>query len=172
MMIVRPAQRKDVPQIFSLIRKLAEYENLAHEFHGNVSDLENHLFGERRFLEAFVGEVNGELVGYALYFFNYSTFLTKPGIYLEDLFVLESFRNQGLGRALLNAIGKKAAEIGAGRIEWSVLDWNEGAIRFYKSLGAKILPDWRICRLSGEDLDQFIKVSRSIFPQQPKDLHP
>lgn len=98
------------------------------------------------------------MVGYAIYFYNYSTFLTKPGIYLEDLFVHPEYRKRGIGRALLRALGKKAQEMNAGRIEWSVLDWNEPAILFYQKIGAKILPDWRICRIAGKDLEEFIRA--------------
>ncbi|MEA5523363.1 GNAT family N-acetyltransferase [Limnoraphis robusta] len=155
MIETRPAKRGDVERIFSLIQELADFERLSHEFQGNVNDLEEHLFGTKPYLHAIVAELKSEVVGYALFFYNYSTFLTKPGIYLEDLYVLPHHRKKGIGKSLLSAVAQRGKEIGAGRFEWSVLDWNEQAIRFYKSMGAKILPDWRICRLSGDDLDNF-----------------
>ncbi|WCL49245.1 GNAT family N-acetyltransferase [Leptospira sp. GIMC2001] len=155
MIETRPAKRGDVERIFSLIQELADFERLSHEFKGNVKDLEEHLFGTKPYLQAIVAELKSEVVGYALFFYNYSTFLTKPGIYLEDLYVLPHHRKKGIGKSLLSAVAQRGKEIGAGRFEWSVLDWNEPAIRFYKSMGAKILPDWRICRLSGDDLDNF-----------------
>lgn len=141
-----------------MIQELADYERLSHEFQGNLENLKSHLFGEKRYIEALVAEYKNDVVGYAIFFYNYSTFLTKPGIYLEDLFVHPLHRKKGIGRALLQELGKIAKEIDAGRIEWSVLDWNEPAIQFYKNLGAKILPDWRICRLSGKDLKSFIQA--------------
>lgn len=158
--MIRKATQDDLPRIFALIQELADFEKLSHEFEGNLKDLEEHIFGERPYLYALVAEQDKQVVGYALYFFNYSTFLTKPGIYLEDLYVMPNFRKRGLGKALLLHLGKIAEEIGAGRIDWSVLDWNEPAIQFYKSLSAKIYPDWRVCRVAGEDLKNFIQKGK------------
>ncbi|MEM8830117.1 MAG: GNAT family N-acetyltransferase [Cyanobacteria bacterium P01_G01_bin.19] len=149
---IRPATSNDVGDIFQLIQALAEYENLTHQVTGTKADLYEHLFGSRVYAEAIVAEVDRQVVGFALFFPNYSTFLTKPGIYLEDLFVLPEFRRQGIGKAMLVYLGKLAIGRDAGRLEWSVLDWNESAIAFYQSMGAKVLPDWRTCRVSDEAL--------------------
>jgi GNAT superfamily N-acetyltransferase len=149
---IRQAIADDVPSIFNLIQALAEYEQLSHQVTGTVADLQAHLFGSQVFAEAIVAEWESKLVGFALFFPNYSTFLAKPGIYLEDLFVLPEYRRQGIGKALLAYLGKLAVERGAGRLEWSVLDWNESAIAFYQSMGAKVLPDWRICRVTNDTL--------------------
>jgi GNAT superfamily N-acetyltransferase len=116
-----------------------------------------HLFADRPAVECIVGDVDGEVVAFALFFTNFSTFLAKPGLYLEDLYVQPAHRGTGLGKALLEHLGRLAAERGCGRFEWSVLDWNERAIRFYEGLGATVLPDWRICRISGERLAAFAK---------------
>jgi GNAT superfamily N-acetyltransferase len=160
--MIRAAKKEDIPYIYSLIQELAEFEKLSHEFKGNIQDLENHIFGEKPFLYALVAELGGKIVGYALYFYNYSTFLTKPGVYLEDLYVKPNCRKQGIGKKLLLELGTIAENIGAGRIEWSVLDWNESAIEFYKSMGAQILPDWRICRVAGIDLENFQAKSKAV----------
>lgn len=156
---IRPAIADDVPQIFGLILALAEYEQLKHQVTGTVEDLQQHLFGDRIYAEAIVVEVNSKIVGFALFFPNYSTFLTKPGIYLEDLFVLPEYRRRGIGKAMLSYLGKLAIARDAGRLEWSVLDWNESAIAFYQSMGAKILPDWRICRVTESALTDLAAVS-------------
>ncbi|NER32961.1 MAG: GNAT family N-acetyltransferase [Oscillatoria sp. SIO1A7] len=146
--IIRPATRDDVPVLFELIKALAEYEKLSHAVTGSAEVLAEHLFGERPCAEAILAESDGQKVGYALFFYNYSTFLTKPGIYLEDLFVLSDYRGRGIGKALITYVFQLAKERGCGRVEWSVLDWNEPAQEFYRHLGADILPDWRICRLT------------------------
>lgn len=149
---IRRAIARDVPAIFDLIKALAEYAKLSHQVTGTVDDLQNHLFGNQVSVEAIVAECEEKLVGFALFFPNYSTFLTKPGIYLEDLFVLPEYRRQGIGKAMLVYLGKLAVKRGAGRLEWSVLDWNQSAIAFYQTMGANVLPDWRICRVTGEAL--------------------
>ena len=145
---IRQAIPDDVADIFNLIKALAEYEKLTHQVTGSKEDLSNHLFGSRVYAEAIVAEVDREIVSFALFFPNYSTFLTKPGIYLEDLFVLPEYRRQGIGKAMLSYLGKLAVKRDAGRLEWSVLDWNESAIAFYQSIGAEVLPDWRTCRVT------------------------
>jgi GNAT superfamily N-acetyltransferase len=150
---IRQANVNDIPQIFSLIKALAEYEKLSHQVTGTVEQLQEHLFGKRIYAEVIITEIDQKTVGFALFLPNYSTFLTKPGIYLEDLFVLPEYRRQGIGKAMLSYLGNLAIERNAGRLEWSVLDWNESAIAFYQSLGAKVLPDWRICRVSEEALE-------------------
>lgn len=152
--LLRPAQPKDVPAIFELIEALAEYEKLSHAVEGNAAALHEHLFGSRPYIEAIVVEYGEKSVGFALFFYNYSTFLTKPGIYLEDLFVLPEYRRQGIGKLMLQYLAKLAVERGCGRLEWSVLDWNEPAIAFYQRMGAKILQDWRICRVTDAALTQ------------------
>lgn len=150
--ILRPAAPADVSVLFELIRALAEYEKLSHAVTGSAAELEQHLFGDRPYAEAIVAECDGKAVGFALFLHNYSTFLTKPGIYLEDLFVLPEYRRRGIGKAMLSYLAELAVDRGCGRLEWSVLDWNSPAIAFYQSLGASILPDWRICRVTGEEL--------------------
>ena len=149
---IRSATIKDINAIFYLIKALAEYEKLSHLVTGNTQELEQHLFGEKPYIEAIVTEVKEEVVGFALFFNNYSTFLTKPGIYLEDLFVLSQYRRQGIGTAMLRYLADLAVTRNAGRLEWSVLDWNENAISFYQKMGATVLPDWRICRVTGKAL--------------------
>lgn len=149
-LILRPAQPSDELALFSLIKALAEYEKLSHAVTGSADALKEHLFGDRSYVEAILAEYSGQAVGFALFFHNYSTFLTKPGIYLEDLFVLPEYRRQGIGKALLNYLARLAVERDCGRLEWSVLDWNEPAIAFYRRMGASVLPDWRICRVEGD----------------------
>jgi len=147
---IRGARRGDEAGIFALIAALAEYEQLTHAVTGNAESLAEHLFGARPCIEALVAESGADLLGFALFFTSYSTFLTRPGLYLEDLFVLEPHRRRGIGRALLARLAALALERGSGRVEWSVLDWNASAIAFYQSLGASVLPDWRICRVTGD----------------------
>ncbi len=151
---LRPATPDDVPVLFRLIQALAEYEKLAHAVTGNAAALSEHLFGSRPYVEAILAEYPGQVVGFALFFFNYSTFLTQPGIYLEDLFVLPEYRQQGVGKAILTYLAQLALERNCGRLEWSVLDWNEPAIAFYRRMGASVLDDWRICRVTGNSLTQ------------------
>ena len=145
---IRQAVIDDVPHIFGLIEALAAYEKLSHQVTGTVEQLQEHLFGSRIYAEAIVVESENKIVGFALFFSNYSTFLTKPGIYLEDLFVLPEYRRRGMGKAMLSYLKELAIARDAGRLEWSVLDWNESAIAFYQSMGAEVLPDWRTCRIS------------------------
>jgi GNAT superfamily N-acetyltransferase len=140
--------------LFSLIQALAEYEKLSHAVTGNAEALKEYLFGSRPYAEAILVEYGGQTAGFALFFHNFSTFLTQPGIYLEDLFVLPEYRRQGIGKALLTYLANLAIERGCGRLEWSVLDWNEPAISFYRSMGAAILEEWRICRAEGDSLTQ------------------
>lgn len=150
---IRQAVTKDVSVIFALIQALANYEQLIHQVTGTEKDLREHLFGARVYAEAIVAELDNTVVSFALFFPNYSTFLTKPGIYLEDLFVLPEYRRQGIATAMLSYLGRLALERNAGRLEWSVLDWNQSAIAFYQKMGATVLPDWRTCRVTGNCLD-------------------
>jgi GNAT superfamily N-acetyltransferase len=154
---LRVAEPRDVPAIVGLIRELAEFEKLSHLCQVSAESLAPHLFGDKPVVESVVGDVDGQVVAFALFFTNFSTFLAKPGLYLEDLYVQPARRGTGLGKALLEHLGRLAAERGCGRFEWSVLDWNERAIRFYEGMGATVMPDWRICRISGERLAGFAK---------------
>jgi GNAT superfamily N-acetyltransferase len=149
---IRPARPGDVPLILTFIRELAMYERLAHEVAATEVDLHQSLFGERPIIEAVIAGLDGVDVGYALFFPNFSTFLAKPGLYLEDLFVRPSARGFGVGRALLEHLAQLTVERGWGRFEWAVLDWNEPSIEFYKKMGARAMDEWTIFRLTGEAL--------------------
>lgn len=150
--IIRKAEKEDVPVILDFIEKLAEYERLSHEVVATGADLERYLFGDEKVAEVVIG-YEGELpVGFALFFHNFSTFLGKPGIYLEDLFVLEAHRGKGYGTKLLASLAALAMERNCGRLEWAVLDWNEPSIEFYKSLGARMMNEWIVNRMTGESL--------------------
>jgi GNAT superfamily N-acetyltransferase len=152
MAAIRAARREDVPEILRLIRALAEYEKLAHEVVATENLLAAHLFGAKPAAEVLLAEEGGRAVAMALFFQNYSTFLARPGLYLEDLFVEPAHRGKGIGKALLQAIARLAVERGCGRFEWSVLDWNTPSIEFYKRLGARPMSDWTIFRVTGEAL--------------------
>ena len=149
---VRFATRADLPVIVSLIRALAVYEKLEHLATATPERLEPELFGDGSVIECLVGEQDGEPVGFALFFHNFSTFLCRKGLYLEDLFVRPSARGTGMGKLLLQRLAQIAVERGCGRFEWSVLDWNVDAQAFYAKMGATMLPDWRICRVTGDAL--------------------
>ena len=151
---VREATVGDAPLILSFIRELAEYEKLSHEVVATEGALRETLFGERRYAEVLIGEHDGSPAGFALFFHNYSTFLGKPGLYLEDLYVRRAFRGSGIGRALLSRLARLAVERGCGRLEWWVLDWNEPSIGFYESIGAVPMDDWTVYRLTGEPLER------------------
>jgi GNAT superfamily N-acetyltransferase len=150
---VRGARREDVPLVLDLIRELAEYEKLSHEVVATEDSLLEWLFGDRPAAEVLVAECGGEAAGFALFFHNFSTFLGKPGIYLEDLYVRPRFRRSGIGTLMLTRLARLARERGCGRLEWSVLDWNEPSIRFYESLGAVAMDDWTVHRMTGEALE-------------------
>ncbi|MBN8493057.1 MAG: GNAT family N-acetyltransferase [Burkholderiales bacterium] len=152
---LRAAEPRDLPAIVGLVRELADFEKLTHLVQVTPEKLHPHLFGERPVAEALVAECGERVVGFALYFTNFSTFLGQPGLYLEDLYVQPAHRGQGIGRALLLHLGQLARERGCGRFEWSVLDWNVDAIRFYERMGATVMPEWRICRVAGTALEQF-----------------
>lgn len=147
---IRSATENDVPVIFALIKELAEFEKLADQIKTSEIELRNTLFGKDRFVEILIAEYEHKVVGQALFFKNFSTFLGKPGIYLEDLYVKPEMRGKGIGKALLDKIIQLAKERNYGRVEWSVLDWNEPAINFYKKIGAKPLDDWTIFRLTAD----------------------
>jgi GNAT superfamily N-acetyltransferase len=150
--VIRAATAADVPAIAQLIRGLAEYEKLTHAVSLDEDRLAAHLFGPRPYAEALLAEDAGAVVGFALFFHNYSTFRTRPGLYLEDLYVVPEHRSQGHGKALLVALARLAVERECSRLEWSVLDWNAAAIGFYRKLGAVPLDEWTVYRLAGDAL--------------------
>ena len=149
---IRAAEPRDLADIVRLIGRLAEFEHLEHLMQATPETLGPHLFGAKPVAEARVVERGGAVVAFALFFTNFSTFLARPGLYLEDLFVEPEQRGRGIGKALLAHLAGLAAERGCGRFEWSVLDWNENAIRFYERMGATVMPEWRICRIAGDTL--------------------
>jgi len=150
--MIRPAIPADTPTICHLIRALAEYERLADRVIFQEYQVREHLFGPRPFAEVLLAEEAGEVVGFALFFHNYSTFRGKPGLYLEDLFVRPDYRGRGHGKALLLALARVAIERGCARLEWAVLNWNEPAIGFYRALGATPMNDWTVFRLQDDAL--------------------
>ncbi len=152
--VIKKARLGDSGLILDFISKLAEYEKLSHQLIATTGDLDKYLFSEDAVAEVIIGYYNDKPAGFALFFHNFSTFLGKPGIYLEDLFVLEEFRGQGFGKKLLTYLASLAVERNCGRLEWAVLDWNEPSIQFYKSLGANIMNEWLINRLTGETLNE------------------
>ncbi len=172
---IRPAEPSDVPAILGLIRELAEFEQLLHLVQATPEKLQAQLFGPRPAAECVVADAPADhaaraqqvhdqdqdqaapLVAFALFFTNFSTFLAQPGLYLEDLYVQPAQRGHGLGKALLQHLGALAVERGCGRFEWSVLDWNETAIGFYRRMGATVMPDWRICRITGQQLQVYAR---------------
>ncbi len=153
---IRKAEKADVSLVLDFIKKLAAFERLSHEVVATEEQLAKYLFGEEQVAEVVFGYYRDVPVGFALYFYNFSTFLAKPGIYLEDLYVLEEQRGMGFGKALLTYLARLAVEKDCGRLEWAVLDWNEPSIEFYKSLGANVMDEWLVNRLTGEGL---IKLS-------------
>ena len=150
---IRPAMADDAPLILSFIRELATYERLAHEVAATEDDLRRTLFCDRPAAEVLIAETGDGPAGFALFFMNYSTFLGRPGLYLEDLYVSGPMRGRGVGEALLRRLAAVAVERGCGRFEWSVLDWNESAHRFYRALGARSMDDWTVWRVDGEELN-------------------
>jgi GNAT superfamily N-acetyltransferase len=154
---LRSASERDLATILMFIRALGKYEKLEHQIVATEDLLRMHLFGPRPMAEVVLAERDGTPVGFALFFSNFSTFLGRPGLYLEDLYVHEHERGSGVGRRLLQHLAQLAIDRGWGRMEWAVLDWNESAIGFYRRLGAKLLEDWRICRLTGDALTSLAK---------------
>ena len=149
---IEPATEKDASLLLQFIKELAEYERLSDAVTATVDELRGALFGSRPAAEALIGYAGAEPAGFALFFHNFSTFLSRRGLYLEDLFVRPQWRGQGLGRQLLAELARVALERGCGRLEWSVLDWNTPSIGFYKALGARAMDDWTVYRLTGEPL--------------------
>ena len=154
-MSVRPAEKRDVGVIMGFIRELADYERLAHEVIADEVSLERFLFGERPAAEALIAEYETTPVGFALFFHTFSTFVGRPGLYLEDLYVRPNMRGKGFGTLLLRHVAQLARERDCGRLEWAVLDWNEPAIRFYENLGARAMDDWTVYRLTDANLSEF-----------------
>ena len=166
---LRFATPDDVPVILSCIRGLAEYEKLVHEVVATEDRLRETLFGARPAAEVILAFGDDEPAGFALFFHNYSTFLARPGVYLEDLFVFPHFRGQGLGRLLLSRLARIAVDRGCGRLEWAVLDWNVDAIRFYQSVGAQAMTEWTVNRLTGDALRALAQSAdeRAAGPSRP-----
>ncbi len=168
---IRPATPDDVPLIITFIHELAAYEKLAHVVVTSEADMHSALFGERPVVEALIAIVDDAPAGYALFFPNFSTFLGKPGLYLEDLYVRPAARGVGAGRKLLEHLSRIVVERGWGRLEWSVLDWNEPSIAFYKKMGAQAMDEWTVFRLTGKALDtlalQDSKIGRSGDSEMP-----
>jgi GNAT superfamily N-acetyltransferase len=154
---ITPAVESDVPALLELIRELAEFERLAHEVETNADSLRVALFGERPVAFALLACVDGVVAGYAIYYRTFSTFVGRPGIFLEDIYVRPAFRNRGLGRAMLEAVAKISVDSGGGRLEWNALDWNENALRFYRSLGAKVKDEWVLLRMNAGDVRKLIE---------------
>jgi GNAT superfamily N-acetyltransferase len=158
---IRRATARDVPTLLALIRGLAEYERLAHQVQATGARLRRHGFGRRPYFEALLGRRDGRAIGLALYYFGYSTFLGRPTLYLEDIFVVPAERGRGAGGALLRAVARRALARGCGRLEWTVLDWNAPAIRFYKRLGARLHREWILTRLVGAPLRRLARAGRA-----------
>lgn len=167
---IRPARESDVPVILSLIRGLADYERLAHEVVATEDLLRESLFGAASQAEVIIAWSGESPAGFALFFHNYSTFLARRGIYLEDLFVRPEWRGHGIGKLLLARLAAMAIERGCGRLEWAVLDWNEPAIRFYRAVGARAMDDWTVFRVTGDALSALASGPETAErPGQPRD---
>ncbi len=160
-MNIRGATEADVPLILAFIKALAEYERLADRVVATEDSVRRTLFGNPRYAEVIIAEWDGEPVGFALFFHNYSTFLAQPGIYLEDLFVKPEARGRGVGKALLARLAAIAKSRNCGRLEWAVLNWNQPSIEFYERLGAKPMDEWKVYRLTGEELEKLARAARS-----------
>jgi GNAT superfamily N-acetyltransferase len=156
-MEIRSAALEDAATIVDLIKGLAEYEKLSHEVVVTEDKIKDTLFGEKKYAECLIAEIEQKPVGFALFFHSYSTFLGKPGLYLEDLFVKPEFRKQGVGKALLRRLAQIAVQRNCGRLEWSVLDWNKPAIDFYMDIGAKPMSEWTVFRLTEDEMKTFAK---------------
>jgi GNAT superfamily N-acetyltransferase len=154
MLAIRPATRADAATIASLVRELADYEKLLHEARATPEDFLRELDAPHPVIHVLIAEWNGEPAGFALYFYNFSTFVGRTGIYLEDLFVRPAHRQHGIGRALLRALARIARDRGCGRMEWAVLDWNEPALRFYRSLDARPMKEWIVHRLTPPEIER------------------
>jgi GNAT superfamily N-acetyltransferase len=152
---IRDAVATDADRLIALILELARYEKLEHIFVNSADELRRWLFSDSPVAGCFVAERDSEIVGYAIYFRSFSTFLGKPGFWLEDLYVTPAMRGTGIGKSLLKKLARTAVEAGHARVEWAVLEWNQPAIDFYQSIGANLMPDWRLCRLTDDNLRSF-----------------
>ncbi len=161
---ITPLTQNEVPQLLELIRELAQFEKLEHEVVGTVSDLENSLFGKQSVAGAFLARHDGKLAGYAIYFFTFSSFIGRPGIWLEDLYVRPEFRQQGLGMALIQAVARVGIERNCGRFEWTALNWNERALNFYRKLGAQEMSEWTMLRMTAAQLPALVSHNSSPTP--------
>ncbi|MBR0751492.1 GNAT family N-acetyltransferase [Bradyrhizobium jicamae] len=159
-LLIRRARPDEAPLVFALVRELAEYEKLLHEVHATEADIAEALFADNPKLFCDIAEWNGEPAGFAVWFVNFSTFAGRHGIYLEDLFVRPALRGKGIGKALLVHLAKECRANGWARLQWAVLDWNAPSIAFYKSLGAELMDEWTICRVSGSALDKLAEGAR------------
>jgi GNAT superfamily N-acetyltransferase len=164
---IRPCRADDAEALVNLVRELAVYENLEAFARATPDQIRAHFFGPRPFAEAILAEVDGEAVGFAIYFGTYSTFRGQPGMYLEDIFVRQEHRGKGIGRALLTTLARIAVDCGCGRVEWSVLDWNEPAIGFYRSLGALPLEEWTVYRIDDEALSRLAEQAPPLDGETP-----
>jgi len=160
-LVIRAARRGDEHRLFELIVELGRFERLEHQITGAPGDLARELFSSPASAEALVATRSGTIIGYAIFFTNFSSFLSRSGIWLEDIFVTESERGRGVGKRLLGEVASIARQRRAARLEWAVLEWNAPAIRFYESVGASVLPDWRVCRITGLELEQLATDDRS-----------
>jgi GNAT superfamily N-acetyltransferase len=165
---IEPATIRDIPLILQFIRELADYEQLAHDCVATEDDLRAQLFGPTAVAHTLIAHAGNEPAGFALYFFNFSTFLARPGLYLEDLFVRPAFRKRGIGRALLAYLAQVAVDRGCGRMEWAVLNWNEMALRVYRGIGAQPMNEWTVMRLTGPA----ITALASTAPADPRPSAP
>jgi GNAT superfamily N-acetyltransferase len=153
---INSATAKDVPILLAMIRELAEFERLSHELEVTADSLRSALFGKRPVAAALLARVDGAPAGYAVYYHTFSTFVGRPGIFLEDVYVRPEFRKRGIGRALLEAVARIGMEIGGGRFEWIALRWNENAFRFYRSLGAKVMDEWAMLRMNSREVGNLV----------------
>lgn len=169
---IRPATPQDVPQILDFVRALATYEREPHAVLATEADFLRDGFGPNPFYFCLIAEADGTPAGFALYFFNYSTWLGRPGLYLEDLFVLPELRSLGIGKALLQRVAAIAIEKGCRRLQWEVLDWNTPAIDFYKAMGAEFLDKWRNVRVSGDAIRRLAGALAEAAPPKPLEIHP
>lgn len=158
---IRNATESDVPEILAFIRALAAYERAPDAVKATEADLREHGFGANPYFHCVIAEEDGKPAGFAFYFFDYSTWIGRPGIYLEDIFVYPEFRGRGIGKALLQRVAAIAVEKGCARLKWEVLDWNTPAIEFYSAMGAKLMDEWRTMRVTGEDLVRLAGVTAS-----------
>lgn len=161
---INPATESDVPVILELIRELAEFEQLAHELEVTADSLREALFGVSAVARALVARRNGEPAGYAVFYRTFSTFVGRPGLFLDDLYVRPAFRKLGIGRALLTGVAQIGAELGGGRFEWITLRWNENAFRFYRSIGASVMSEWALLRMNGSEVRDLVSAKVKVKP--------